>query len=78
MVRIRLLNIDSVRFLDNELTGQEADGKIGTGIFAGKTFKIDYDHNTFEIYDRQADLKGCQPVMILNDNGAFYIAAGLF
>ncbi|KFF02016.1 hypothetical protein [Chryseobacterium luteum] len=74
-VRIGKLNIDNVRFFDNELTGQEADGKIGTGMFAGKTFKIDYDNNRFEIYDRQPDLKGYQPIMLLNDKGAFYIAA---
>ncbi len=38
-----------IRFFDNELTGHEADGKIGTGIFKGKIFGIDYDNSRFII-----------------------------
>ncbi|WP_426474028.1 hypothetical protein [Chryseobacterium balustinum] len=34
---------ENIRFFDNEFTGHEADGKIGTGIFKDQYFKIDYD-----------------------------------
>lgn len=74
-VEIGKLSLKNVRFFDNELTGQEADGKIGTGMFAGKTFKIDYDNNRFEIYDKQPDLKGYQKVIIFNEKGQFYMNA---
>jgi len=50
-VKIGKKEFKNIRFFDNELTGQEADGKIGTGIFKGKTYKIDYDKNQFVIYD---------------------------
>ncbi|WP_079241236.1 hypothetical protein [Chryseobacterium indologenes] len=64
-----------VRFFDNQLTGHEADGKIGTGIFEGKAFKIDYDNNQFVIYDKMPDLKGYQPINIILDHDGFYLAA---
>jgi hypothetical protein len=50
-VKIGNLEWKNIRFYDNELTGQEADGKIGTGIFKGKTYQIDFDNNQFVIYD---------------------------
>ncbi|RLJ32109.1 hypothetical protein CLU97_1553 [Chryseobacterium sp. 7] len=65
----------NVRFFDNQLTGYEADGKIGTGIFEGKAFKIDYDNNQFVIYDKMPDLKGYQPVNIILEDDGFYLAA---
>ncbi|MCJ7935610.1 MAG: hypothetical protein MUW56_18785 [Chryseobacterium sp.] len=74
-VDIGKLTLKNVRFFDNELSGYEADGKIGTGLFEGKTFKIDYDHNQFVIYDQKPDLKGYQPVKIIYDHEAFYISA---
>lgn len=74
-VQIGKFALNNVRFFNNELTGHEADGKIGTGMFAGKTFKIDYDNNRFEIYDKQPDLKGYQGIMLLNENGQFFINA---
>lgn len=74
-VQIGKFTLNNVRFFNNELTGHEADGKIGTGMFAGKTFKIDYDNNRFEIYDKQPDLKGYQGMMLLNENGQFFINA---
>ncbi len=63
----------SIRFFDNELTGHEADGKIGTVIFKGKTFKIDYDNNQFVIYDKTPDLKDYQSVPLISKNGQFFI-----
>ncbi len=64
----------NIKFYDNELTGHEADGKIGKGIFSGKTFKIDYDKNQFVIYDTLPDIKGYKEISyILNKEGQIYI-----
>lgn len=65
----------NIRFFDNELTGHEADGKIGTGIFNGKIFKIDYDKNQFVIYEKMPDLKGYESTPLFFENGQFYIVA---
>ncbi|MET3037147.1 hypothetical protein ABXT08_13635 [Chryseobacterium sp. NRRL B-14859] len=75
IVQIGKLTLEDVRFFNNELSGREADGKIGTGLFEGKTFKIDYDNNQFVIYDKQPDLKEFQPLMTIFDHDAFYISA---
>lgn len=69
------LTWENVRFFDNELSGHEADGKIGTRLFEGKTFKIDYDNSQFVIYDKEPDLKGFQPLTTIFDHDAFYISA---
>ncbi|MDH5034027.1 hypothetical protein [Chryseobacterium cucumeris] len=66
---------ENVRFFDNQLTGHEADGKIGTGIFEGKAFKIDYDNNQFVMYNKMPDLQGYQPINIIPDHEGFYLAA---
>ncbi|MDN3693821.1 hypothetical protein QWZ06_16745 [Chryseobacterium tructae] len=63
-----------ISFTDNQLTGLEADGKIGTALFEGKSFKIDYDNNQFVIYDKKPDLKGFQPLKIAMNNGSFQIS----
>ncbi|MDR6920228.1 MULTISPECIES: hypothetical protein [Chryseobacterium] len=74
-VDIGKISLDKVRFFDNELTGHEADGKIGTGLFQGKAFKIDYDNNMFVIYDKKPDLKGYLPIMLFYNNDQFSITA---
>ncbi|UTX48796.1 hypothetical protein [Chryseobacterium sp. MA9] len=74
-VEIGKITQKNVRFFDNQLTGHEADGKIGTSIFEGKAFKIDYDNNQFVMYDKMPDLKGYQPVNIILDHDGFYLAA---
>lgn len=66
---------ENVRFFDNQLTGHEADGKIGTGIFEGKAFKIDYDNNQFVMYNKMPDLEDYQPINIIMDHEGFYLAA---
>jgi hypothetical protein len=75
MVEIGKINLKNVRFFNNELTGHEADGKIGTGMFSGKAFKIDYDNNQFEIYDQEPNIEGYQRVILFNQNGQFFINA---
>ncbi|MCW1962653.1 hypothetical protein [Chryseobacterium viscerum] len=73
-IEIGKITQKNVRFFDNQLTGHEADGKIGTGIFGGKAFQIDYDNNRFVIYDKIPDLKGYQPINIILDHDGFYLA----
>lgn len=74
-VKIGNKNYKNIRFFDNEFTGHEADGKIGTGIFKDKIFKIDYDQNQFVTYNQLPDLKGYQPLPLFVENGQFYIVA---
>ncbi|WP_114821611.1 hypothetical protein [Chryseobacterium sp. KLBC 52] len=74
-VQIGKITQKNVRFFDKQLAGHEADGKIGTGIFEGKAFKIDYDNNQFVMYDKMPDLKGYQPINIILDHEGFYLAA---
>ncbi|GGG64637.1 hypothetical protein [Epilithonimonas arachidiradicis] len=61
-VKIGNLQWNNVKFYDNELTGPEADGKIGTAIFKGKTYQIDFDNSQFVIYDQLPDLTGYKEV----------------
>lgn len=65
----------NIRFFDNELSGHEADGKIGTGIFKGKIFKIDYDNSRFSIYETMPDLEGYQAIPLVSRNGQLFIQA---
>lgn len=74
-IKIGKKSYKNIRFFDNELTGHEADGKIGTGIFKGKIFKIDYDNNRFVIYDKMPDLKDYQSIPLFSENGQFFIVA---
>ncbi len=67
-VKIGKKELKNIRFSDNELTGQEADGKIGTGIFKGKTYKIDYDKNQFVLYDKLPDVKTYKQVSFTYNN----------
>lgn len=74
-VKIGAKEYKNIRFFDNEFTGHEADGKIGTGIFKNKYFKIDYDNSQFVTYDKEPDLKDYQPMNLFVENGQFYIVA---
>lgn len=74
-VKIGKNEFKNIRFYDNELTGQEADGKIGTGIFKGKTYKIDYDKNQFVIYDQLPDVNDYKQVSFTyNKQGQIFLA----
>lgn len=74
-IKIGKKKYENIRFFDNELTGHEADGKIGTRIFKGKIFKIDYDNSRFVVYDKMPDLKGYQSVPLLLKNEQLFIPA---
>lgn len=74
-IKIGKKKYENIRFFDNELTGHEADGKIGTGIFRGKIFKIDYDNSRFVVYDKMPDLNGYQSVTLLLKNEQLFIPA---
>jgi hypothetical protein len=74
-VKIGKLEFKNVKFYDNELTGREADGKIGTGIFKGKTYQIDYDNNQFVIYEKLPDITGYREVSyISNKEGQIFLS----
>lgn len=75
VVKIGDKKYENIRFFDNEFTGHEADGKIGTGIFKDKIFKIDYDFSRFVVYRQLPDLKDYQPIDLFVENGQFYIVA---
>ena len=64
---------DKIRFFDNELAGQEADGKIGTIIFKNKAFKIDFDNNQFITYDAMPSTKGYTAIPIRLQNEVIYL-----
>ncbi len=74
-IKIGKKKYEYIRFFDNELTGHEAEGKIGTGIFKGKIFKIDYDNSRFVVYDKMPDIKGYQSVPLLLKNEQLFIPA---
>ena len=74
-VKIGNKKYKNIRFFDNEFSGHESDGKIGTGIFKDQYFKIDYDNNQFVIYDKEPDLKGYQAMNLFEKNGQYFIAA---
>ena len=74
-VKIGNKTYENIRFFDHELTGHEADGKIGTGIFKGKIFAIDYDHSRFVVYDKMPDLKDYQAVPLIFKNEQLFIPA---
>jgi len=56
-LQIADLKWNNIVFFDNELTGKEADGKIGTSIFKNKIYQIDYDNNQFVIYNQLPDVE---------------------
>ena len=73
-LKIGNLHLENIKFYDNELTGHEADGKIGTGIFKGKTYQIDYDNNQFMIYDALPNLNDYQKMSFTkNEYGQIFI-----
>ncbi|WP_347219464.1 hypothetical protein [Chryseobacterium sp.] len=74
-VDIGKMSWKNISFTDNQLTGLEADGKIGTVLFEGKPFKIDYDNNQFTVYDKLPDLKGYQPISIVWKQEVFHLVA---
>lgn len=72
-VQIGNIKWKNILFFDNELSGQKSDGKIGTGIFKDKIFKIDYDKSKFIIYDKMPDLTGYQSIPLTYKNGGIFI-----
>ena len=73
-LKIGNLNFENIKFYENELTGHEADGKIGTGVFKGKIYQIDYDNNQFVIYDSLPNLNDYQKMLFTkNEYGQIFI-----
>ena len=74
-VQIGNKKYENMRFFDNEFSGHESDGKIGTGIFRDQYFKIDYDNNQFVIYEKEPDLKDYRAMNLYVQNGQYFIEA---
>ncbi|KQT18025.1 hypothetical protein ASG31_04610 [Chryseobacterium sp. Leaf404] len=74
-VKIGQRRYKNIRFYNNELTGHEADGKIGIAIFKDKFFKIDYDRSEFIVYNKEPDLKGYDAIDLKVENGQYFIPA---
>lgn len=73
-LKIGNLNFENIKFYENELTGHEADGKIGTGVFKGKIYQIDYDNTQFVIYDSLPNLNDYQKMLFTkNEYGQIFI-----
>lgn len=73
LVKIGDLEYNNIRFFNNELSGQESDGKIGTGIFKDKIYKIDYDNNQFIIYDKMPNLDGFSAITLTPKNEIVFV-----
>lgn len=72
-VSIGAIECDNVRFFNNELSGQESDGKIGLCIFKGKAFKIDYSKSEFVVYDNISSFAGWQKVPLTYKQEAIFV-----
>lgn len=64
---------DNVQFSNDQLSAKGSDGKIGTGIFKGKIFGIDYDHNQLLIYDTMPNLQDYKRIPVIYKNEVFNI-----
>lgn len=65
----------NMHFFNNELSGHESDGKLGTSVFAGKAFAINYDKNEFQIFNENPSTKGFTELPLKIKNGQFFIIA---
>ncbi|MHC8948843.1 hypothetical protein [Sphingobacterium hungaricum] len=74
-VKVGPIEKDGILFFDNEYTGHEAEGKIGTGFFGGKAFKIDYDTNEFVVYDQLPSVDDYDAIPLVFKRGQFFIPA---
>lgn len=74
-ISIGNLEWKDMRFFNNELSGHESDGKLGTSVFEGKAFTIDYDKNEFQIFEKNPSTKGYAELPLKIKNGQFFITA---
>lgn len=72
-IQIAGLKKNDITFFDNELSGPGSDGKIGTGLFAGKVFMIDYNNSQFVMYDQLPELQGYQSIPIHVRDEALFV-----
>ena len=65
--------VEPIWIWDNEHTGNGAEGKIGTQLFNGKIFKIDYDQSQFEIDTQLPDTSGYVALPLTHEEGRLFI-----
>lgn len=70
--------VDKIWVWDNEYTGNGAEGKIGTQLFGGQVFKINYDQSQFEVYDHLPNTDGFVALPLSHDNGRLFIEISSF
>ena len=72
-IQVADTKVDSIWIWDNEYTGYEADGKIGTQLFGNKIFKINYDKSQFELYDQLPDTSGFISIPLQRKRGQLFV-----
>jgi len=77
-IQVANTKIDSIWIWDNEYTGYEAEGKIGTQLFKGKIFKINYDHSQFELYDELPVTEGFVQIPLNVKRGQLFVNISSF
>ncbi|MBB1139147.1 hypothetical protein [Myroides sp. WP-1] len=73
--RIQVGNIivNKIWIWDKEYTGNGAEGKIGTQLFDGKIFAINFDQGQFELYDHLPDTSGFVALPLTHEQGRLFI-----
>ena len=74
-VRVGPVLLEKILFFDNEYTGHEAEGKIGTDLVGNKIFKIDYDKDEFVLYNKLPKIKGFTSIPLVIKNGQIFVEA---
>jgi hypothetical protein len=73
--RIQVANtiVDKIWIWDKEYTGNGAEGKIGTQLFNGQIFAINYDQSQFETYTHLPDTRGFVALPLTHEQGRLFI-----
>lgn len=72
-IRIADTELDSIWIWDNEYTGYEAEGKIGTQLFKNKIFSINYDKSFFQLHEKLPDTTGFIGLPLHSKNGRLFL-----
>jgi len=65
--------VEPIWIWDKEYTGNGAEGKIGTQLFNGQVFKINYDQSQFEIDTHLPDTRGFVALPLTHEQGRLFI-----
>lgn len=65
--------VEPIWIWDKEYTGNGAEGKIGTQLFNGQIFAINYDQSQFEIYTHLPDTREFVALPLTHEQGRLFI-----